>query len=241
VGWSGERRLAASSRAHCRRAGPQPLGNWPPFAVLLGGHGRRLGPRRARLRAPILRRTMPTSRASRAQSPRSSDRRTVALARSATVASDRQERAFSAALLGGGSVAVSRSHPGGHRSGIWPTLPPPGVANFRLGSSQPKSRSCHQGWKLLPRNGDGFGQWIGLQTPKPASNATRERPDGGHKTRGIAGKTEKWRGPESNRGHHDFQAVASGALRRRKPHRNAVVGGAGARPVPADARRCAWV
>jgi hypothetical protein len=57
----------------------------------------------------------------------------------------------------------------------------------------------------------------------------------------LCGGFWKWRGPESNRGHHDFQAVAVGVLRRRKPHKDAVDGGAGARPVPADAGRCAWV
>jgi hypothetical protein len=72
-----------------------------------------------------------------------------------------------------------------------------------------------------------------------ADVTSEERPSAGHKTSLLAGKTWKWRGPESNRGHHDFQAIASGALRRQKPHNNAVDAGAGAWGVPADAGRCA--
>jgi hypothetical protein len=74
-------------------AGPQPLENYRRFGVL----ARRL---RTSGRAPGAQPCAPRyrdgpcrhPRASRAQCPRSSDRRTVAPARSATVASDRQER-----------------------------------------------------------------------------------------------------------------------------------------------------
>jgi hypothetical protein len=42
-------------------------------------------------------------------------------------------------------------------------------------------------------------------------------------------------------GHHNFHAVTGGALRRQKARDNAADAAAGARPVPADAGRCAWV
>jgi hypothetical protein len=84
-----------------------------------------------------------------------------------------------------------------------------------------------------------WGQFRTLNWTLNAPNASGERPHSGHKTRRLTGKTGKWRGPESNRGHHDFQAVATGALRRQNPHSNAVQAGAGARRVPEDAGRCA--
>jgi hypothetical protein len=100
---------------------------------------------------------------------------------------------------------------------------------------------------LSPGVGASTPEWGPFRTlnwtlnAKSRPHASGKRSGGGRKTYRLAGETGKWRGPESNRGHHDFQAVASGALRRRKPHKNAVDGGAGARPVPADAGRCAWV
>jgi hypothetical protein len=70
-------------------------------AVLLGRHGRAVGSPARTLAPPVLRPTMPTSSSFASTTPRSSDRTTVELAGSATVASDRQERASIAALIGG--------------------------------------------------------------------------------------------------------------------------------------------
>jgi hypothetical protein len=50
---------------------------------------------------------------------------------------------------------------------------------------------------------------------KAAPNASESGLSAGIEPPPLAGKTEKWRGPEPNRGHHDSQAVAGRALRRR--------------------------
>jgi hypothetical protein len=63
-----------------------------------------------------------------------------------------------------------------------------------IGSPRPRtSRSPRRGGILSSgaRNGDGLGNSIGLQTPKAAPNASGEWPDGGHKTRRLAGKSGK--------------------------------------------------
>ena len=126
-------------------------------AVLLGRHGRAVGSP-ARTLAPRYcdrpcrhRRALRAQCPGRATEPRSSSRgprRWLQIGRSAPPAPPCSE---------GGSAAVSRSHPGGHRSVIWPTL-----HRLRRGPSlglyQPKPPSCHQWWKLLPRNGDRLGQ-----------------------------------------------------------------------------------
>jgi hypothetical protein len=82
--------------------GAQPLGNLSTVRRrLLGRQGRASGARPAFSRRPVPRRTMPTSSSSRAQCPRSSYRRTVALARSATAASDSGGARILHRLLGG--------------------------------------------------------------------------------------------------------------------------------------------
>jgi hypothetical protein len=57
----------------------------------------------------------------------------------------------------------------------------------------------------------------------------------------ISRQNVEWRGPESNRGHHDFQAVAIAASRRQKPHKHADHALASAWLVPVDAVRCVGV
>jgi hypothetical protein len=105
----------------CGHLAVNEVAEWPPVAQHMpsglparsrSGAGRRSpcrsaasderwGARRARLRPRYRDGPCRHPRASRAQCPRSSNRRTVALARSATVASDREKRASSAALIRG--------------------------------------------------------------------------------------------------------------------------------------------
>jgi hypothetical protein len=215
-GWGGERRLAADGRAHGRRAGrPAAARELSPVRrACSAAPDERSGARRSALRPPVPRRTMPSSASFSSAMP-TVERPKDGRAREVGDGGFRSAGAPPAPPWSEGcAAAVSRSHPGGHRSVIWPTLPlntaaavpsrchrpavfgrghrpsseaaacragrresfrrsprcqrnagrwlMPGRAARRrepsLGSSEPKPPSCHQMWRLLPRNGDSLGQ-----------------------------------------------------------------------------------
>jgi hypothetical protein len=108
-------------------AGPRRLGSGSLFGVsLLGGRGGAVGRPAPTSRQPVLGRTMPTPSGLGSAMPRRERPRPVVLGRSPSVASDREERASSTARSDVALAAVSRSHPGGHRSVIWPNTSPSG-------------------------------------------------------------------------------------------------------------------
>jgi hypothetical protein len=184
VGWSGERRLAAGSRAHGRRAAR-------PAAA------RELSPVRRACSADPDERSVPGAhpcapryrdgpcrhpRASRAQCPRSSDRTTVALARPATVASDRGGARLQCRPDRRAARLRHRPPSWRRRSGNWPTLPlnaatavtsrchrPPSFGRGPRPSSE--SAACRAAWRESFRRSP-----RSPAQPRPLANARPRRP-----------------------------------------------------------------
>jgi hypothetical protein len=157
-------------------------------------------------------------------------------------------RPLSAASKGverGGGVAVpplSRSSSAAGRGSRatparWgtPGRAAPGGRNLRLGAQPNQSRRPVT--RVEASYPGRFRTMNWAPNAEAAPNASGERPAGGPNP-GISRLNGEWRGPESNRGHHDFQAVAIAASRRHKPHKRADDALASAWLVPVDADRC---
>jgi hypothetical protein len=254
-------------------AGPQPLGKGWPVRLSAGSASACSAATDVRSGQPARTPTPAGTAADHADIVRFRERmptveraRTVALARPAAVASDREPRASSTARSELGFAAVGRSHPGGRRSVIGLEHSPARGRGGALAPSPPSSFGREHGRRVRRRASPvqpGLGRFaaaggsratpgplatagprawavatfaralerakvavlspgVGASTPdrgpfrtvnwtlNAESRPQRERRAARLRAQkpSISRQNPKWRGPESNRGHHDFQSCA---------------------------------